>query len=314
VQQEANPLILTGGDPAGISPEIIEKVAHVLSGQHVIYFATSGKRHQEQFLRNLKNSTHVHIIDVLEKLNLSEAKSGIPSYESGLLSLTALKLACEFIANHKVCGLCTAPLSKEAVSLVVPDFHGHTDYLADFFQSDVIMLMHGLRFSVIPLTVHIPLQSVSEKLKIALYKPSLISLLKKLQTYSSYQGPVAIASLNPHAGENGLLGSEENDFIIDAAGKMQQAGIPIEGPFPADGLFQEDIRSRYRLILTCYHDQGLIPFKAIEGKNGVNVTIGLPFLRTSPDHGTAFNIAGRGIADSTSMKRSLQVLLNGEFS
>ncbi len=175
------------------------------------------------------------------------------------------------------------------------------------------MLMHGRELSVVPLTVHVPLAHVAAQLHHRMNDAALIGILKKVHGWKPYVSTRwALCGMNPHAGENGLLGHEEQDFMAPIADRWRAEGLPVEGPLPADGVFQEYHRGRYRLILSAYHDQGLAPFKALEGKTGVNCTIGLPFIRTSPDHGTAFEIAGKGIADPLSFEAAFDLAASPE--
>lgn len=247
----------------------------------------------------------IRIQEIAQKEAIVPGKPGI---ESGRLALEALSIASDLIHANGAKGLVTLPLSKHHVSLSAPGFHGHTDFLADRFKCDVLMLMHGEKLSVIPLTVHIPIKDVPVSLKEVLDDAATVRLLGLLQNWSELRGPWALCGLNPHAGENGLLGSEELEFIANAADRFRREGISIDGPLAADGIFQEFHSGHYRLVLACYHDQGLIPFKALEGRSGVNCTIGLPFPRTSPDHGTAFDLAGTGKADPTSFIQAFKLL------
>ncbi|MBI3395812.1 MAG: 4-hydroxythreonine-4-phosphate dehydrogenase PdxA, partial [Spirochaetia bacterium] len=179
----------------------------------------------------------------------------------------------------------------------VRGLEGHTDFLADFFKRDVLMLLHGDLVSVIPLTIHVPLRDVPGRLREALDRPATFKVLSSLLEWPEFQKTRwALCGMNPHAGEEGHLGTEEIDFMNEAAARFRAGGLPLEGPVAADSAFMPEDR-KYRLVLSAYHDQGLGPFKAIEGRGGINVTVGLPFFRASPDHGTAFEIAGKGIAD-----------------
>jgi 4-hydroxythreonine-4-phosphate dehydrogenase len=241
--------------------------------------------------------------------------TGRPGRGSGFLAFEALRLAVEAIRRHGTAGLLTAPISKEWISRVTGrDFPGHTDYLAESFGREVLMLMHGPHFSVIPLTMHIPLVRVVPELRRVIERPALLANLLSLMKLNGYSGGLfAMCGINPHAGEGGVLGTEEIEFLNHKCEQWRGAGLPLEGPIPADAAFLEESRCRYRLILCAYHDQALIPFKAIEGRWGVNCTIGLPFLRTSPDHGTAFSIAGQGLADPTSIIEAHRLLASPEL-
>ncbi len=226
--------------------------------------------------------------------------------------MEALRIAAGLLAENPGRSLLTAPLSKEwVIRSGTKDFHGHTDYLATQAGCPVLMLMHGEHMSTIPITVHIPLKDVSSLLRPIVESDDFLNLLNKLKENRHYANSIwALAALNPHGGEGGLIGTEEEEYLTKTAEHWREQGIPVEGPFPSDGLFLPGVRQRYRLFLCPYHDQALIPFKALEGNSGVNVTVGLPYLRSSPDHGTAFGIAGKDRADPSSMIRALQYLLD----
>ena len=239
-----------------------------------------------------------------------ELISGNPNQSSGSFAFHSLQIACDFAMRYGCNGMLTAPLSKEwVIRSGQKNFCGHTGYLSRYFQKPTMMLMHGRDWSVIPLTEHIPLRKVPSRLKQKIRNPSLFHLLKKVKNLPEYGFPWALCALNPHAGENGLIGREEKDFLRNWVEQLNQEGLFVEGPISADALFVERNLKKYRLILSCYHDQGLIPFKSLQGKDGVNCTIGLPFLRTSPDHGPSFDIAGKNQADSTSMEQAFHLLL-----
>ena len=335
-------ILITGGDPAGVSSELIEKVLEDSLSSYqdkiFLYFSTASKGHQERIrsicakhsfpftaFSDLSQSTlqalhsmpatQAFILYDLCSIYASQAetiKMGRPNENSGWLAFTALKQACDFALKYGCKGMLTAPLAKEwVIRSGQKKFRGHTDYLAERFQSKVLMLMHGRQFSVIPLTIHIPIQKVAKQLKRAVKNPELAGLLRQVQQIPGYQnGLWALCGLNPHAGEGGLIGKEER-FLEKCCHKLRQQGIAIDGPLSADALFMERNRKKYRLILSCYHDQGLIPFKALESGFGVNCTIGLPFLRTSPDHGTAFDLAGTGKVSWQSMRRALELVSQG---
>ncbi|MEQ9363461.1 MAG: 4-hydroxythreonine-4-phosphate dehydrogenase PdxA, partial [Leptospirales bacterium] len=337
------PILITGGDPAGVAPELLlalvedlHPIAAATAGGSILYFATAGTRHIQEFVelcarRNLparllagaespqsEVESGISVIDMRLGTPGAEAfapRPGQPDATGGRLAFAALAAACDF-ATLRVCrGIVTAPLSKEWVALGgAPDFRGHTEYLAARFQRDVIMLMHGRRFSVIPLTVHIALVDAPGALRERLADPGLPELLEQVLAGSAYAGGrIAMCGLNPHCGDGGLFGREDLEFVGDWCAAMRARGIPLDGPLPADTLFMDGVRERYRLILSCYHDQGLIPFKALEGHAGINATIGLPIPRTSPDHGTAFDIAGRGLARVDSLRAAFRAVARGEL-
>ncbi|MCB1307382.1 MAG: 4-hydroxythreonine-4-phosphate dehydrogenase PdxA [Leptospiraceae bacterium] len=335
-------IILTGGDPAGIGPEIINKSVsaweRLADRPPIVYFSTADSNHQQAIAdaatkigyhaRFVSRTTVLHDIaslalvtgqllivppeplDSNTESNIDSIVAGRPSVVGGRLAFEALDAAVTLALRHGCRGLVTAPLAKDwiARSGVRTDFHGHTDYLAERCGADsVLMLMHGNHFSVIPLTVHIALRDVSNRLRTTLDQPGVMDCLRRIARLPSYAPPHrwALAALNPHAGESGLMGSEENDFLEEFVERLQKQNFLVDGPIPADALFIEANRKKYRLMICCYHDQALIPFKALEGNAGINCTIGLPFARTSPDHGTAFDIAGQDRADPTSMIASI---------
>ena len=345
-------IIISGGDPAGIGPETMPPLAGMLAQTDapIVYFSTAPGPIQDSFVRACEQngrltrtipcesitsfinsfntegfreqdrptseSESIYVVETASVEEQNDIKPGQPNPAAGAAAFRALKLSCDFILQHDCLGLLTAPVSKEWIARAHPelDFRGHTGYLARRFDSNVLMLMHGRHFSVVPLTVHIPLMESARALKKVLLDESFPEILKRLHSMKIFQDKTwAFCGLNPHGGEGGLLGTEELDFIQAGIQNWRTAGFPLEGPLPADSVFLKENRERYRLIFGCYHDQVLIPFKALEGREGINVTIGLPFPRTSPDHGTAYEIAGRGLADSTSMRVALQAIINKDF-
>lgn len=239
-------------------------------------------------------------------------KAGQPSTTSGRLAGEALRSACAYAKEFGCAGIFTAPLSKEwVVAGGIEGFSGHTGFLEEALGGKAVMLMHGAELSVIPLTIHVPLRHVADELKKELLNPTLIQTLRQLLELPALRhGPWAVLGLNPHAGEGGHLGTEERDWLSAVIQAWKTAGLPVEGPLPADAAFLPEVRVRYRLILGCYHDQVLTPFKALEGRRGINCTLGLPYLRTSPDHGTAFELAAAGKGDDTSMRAAWKFLVD----
>ncbi|GIX42716.1 MAG: 4-hydroxythreonine-4-phosphate dehydrogenase [Leptospiraceae bacterium] len=329
-------LFITGGDPASIAPEIIRKSLSDLGIKYqnlrIFYFFNSSNEEIEKLFLELKDWEIYLFKDWSEKEfkileNLSKPDTNAlfiyqignynktyPTKQSGKLSIEALKKAIQFIKLYGCKGLVTAPVSKEWIAKIEPNFRGHTGYLAKRFQCNVIMIMYSSFFSVIPLTEHIPLKKVSSELKKILNNPSFITLFKELNHKKIFKKEWAICGLNPHAGDNGYIGNEEKEYIIPFVQKLKRAKVPIDGPFSADSLFLPEKLQKYDLILACYHDQGLIPFKTLVGREGINLTFGLPFLRTSPDHGTAYDIAFKDIADYKSMYNAIEIHYNDIWS
>lgn len=234
-------------------------------------------------------------------------KLGKPSFESGMVAFQSFQRAMELQKATKA-DLLTLPLSKEWVKKAgYTDFRGHTESLADFFARETFMMMTGPRWKVVPLTTHVPLKDVVTELKRFPWE----SFARALESSKfSKKKKIGFLGLNPHAGEGGKIGGEEIEILKPAMEFLSLRGWKVEGPLSADSAFLPGT-PKVDLILACYHDQGLIPFKLLEGKKGINRTLGLDFRRVSPDHGTAFGIAGKGIADPTSVLSCLEILTEG---
>lgn len=225
----------------------------------------------------------------------------------GKYAVLSLQAAVRDLKEGKIHAITTAPLSKELVQSDDFSFPGHTEYLTkEDGEKDSLMFLvrDNLRVGVV--TGHIPLREVSNKMSRELIKLKLTKMIKSLQKDFGIKKPrVAVMGLNPHAGENGLLGDEEEKIITPVIQEMKSGNHLIMGPFPSDGFFGQGTFKQYDGILAMYHDQGLIPFKTLAFEEGVNYTAGLSFVRTSPDHGTAFGIAGKNQADPTSFRNAL---------
>lgn len=249
-------------------------------------------------------------------LNCMPPDVGVPSLTighsdkaAGEYSFESLKKCVDLAIDGNLDFITTAPINKDNIQSSSFQFPGHTEFLAKACGMDrslMLMVHHDFRMSM--LTGHIPLATVSEKVK----KTALIDHLKYLSSnlendFNLDNPRIAVLSLNPHAGDGGLLGSEENEEIIPAIKSAQEEGLNCEGPFPSDGFFGAQRHIEYDAVLAMYHDQGLIPFKAISFDRGVNFTAGLPIIRTSPDHGTAYDIAGKGIASEKSFKEAVEL-------
>jgi 4-hydroxythreonine-4-phosphate dehydrogenase len=198
--------------------------------------------------------------------------------------------------------IATAPINKEAFRLAGLPWSGHTDLLAHLTGSPhVAMMFYSDRLVVVLATVHVPLAEVPAALTRERVQTTIALTAEALARFTKVPPRLAVAGLNPHAGEHGLFGSEEERVIEPAVAECRARGIDVSGPYPADTVFMRATRGEFDAVVACYHDQGLIPVKLLAFGQAVNVTIGLPIVRTSVDHGTAFDIAGRGIADPESM-------------
>jgi 4-hydroxythreonine-4-phosphate dehydrogenase len=269
---------ITVGDPAGIGPEIAAKAAadpRVLEACIPVLFAPPADQ-------------------IFEPGRLS-ARAGQASYD---LILAAVDAA----TNGEIDAVATAPINKEAFAAAGVPWRGHTELLAHLTGAPrVAMMFYADVLRVVLATVHIPLAMVPVSLTQAVMEETIDLAARELPRFGFPGARIAVAGLNPHAGEHGLMGLEEDAAIAPAIEACRRRGIDVAGPFPADTVFVRATRGDFDAVIACYHDQGLIPVKLLAFGRAVNVTLGLPIIRTSVDHGTAFDIAGRGIADPSSM-------------
>ena len=235
-----------------------------------------------------------------------EINFGTATTKSGELSFDSLKRASEALKNNDIDVLVTAPINKASIQEKVTNFIGHTEFLQGNFEGESLMIMVSERMKVAFVTGHVPLTEVKKSITIE----NIILKTKKLNTslikdFGIRLPKIAVLGLNPHAGENGLLGGEENESIIPALKKLKEEGIMAFGPYPADSFFTSRNLENFDGILSMYHDQGLTAFKTLSFSDGVNFTAGLNTIRTSPVHGTAYEIAGQGIADERSFREAV---------
>lgn len=245
--------------------------------------------------RNGRRQDTVYVLDLPAPRDIG---LGRPSAAAGRLAVASILMATGLASRELVQAIVTAPLSKTSLKLAGFSWPGHTEMLADFTGTeDFRMMFVSPKFKVILVTIHQALKTVSASLSFAKIYGSIALGRQTLLAMSIKKPRIAVAGLNPHAGEGGLFGDEEKRFIEPAIRQARQKGWAVEGPFPPDTMFLPRNIKRYDLFVCLYHDQGLIPLKMTAFDRAVNVTVGLPFFRTSPDHGTAFDIAGRGVAD-----------------
>lgn len=237
---------------------------------------------------------------------------GAITSEAGLHAMKAIEKGIELCMNNKTHALITAPISKEAVNLAGYPIPGHTEFLAEKTGTDeVLMILINDLLRIALLTTHIPVKDVARSINEDLIFRKAELLHDSLTHDFGIDEPkIAVFGLNPHAGDGGFIGKEEIDTIIPAIKKLNRAGVAAEGPFAADSFFGSRNHQNFDGILAMYHDQGLAPFKALSFGHGVNYTAGLPLVRTSPDHGTAFNIAGTGKADPGSFMEAFNLAVN----
>lgn len=297
---------ITLGDPSGIGPEVVAKALRKRSIRSLGHFKIIGDRrliHQYN-LSSFKNCLFVDL------KNFNPGKSTHrPNRHSGLAALQYIDRAIELLKNNEIQSLVTAPVSKEAVAMSGIKFQGHTEHLAQAFQTKSFGMMFVTdTLKTIVVTRHVPIDKVSRALKLKEILDTIRLTNQTLKIHFRISKPrIAVCGLNPHAGENGMLGREEIDKIIPAIKISRREGINALGPFAADTLFIPKSILRFDAVVAMYHDQGLIPIKTLHFNRVVNLTIGLPFVRTSPAHGTAFDIAGKNIADPSSMCEAIKL-------
>lgn len=303
---------ITLGDPNSISPEIVIKALNKLD-LPADDFLIIGSKSIFDFYRdnyNLKLNKPHNIIDIGYKF--SDIEISKQTAAAGDFSFRALKAVCELAKNRDINAIVTAPVSKYSMNLAGHHFSGQTEILEKFLSHDgqkAEMLFVSDLIKVFLLTRHLPLNNVSSQITTDLIIKKAKVLNENLINKFYIKNPkLALCALNPHAGENGLLGKEEESTYKPAVSLLKNSGINIDGPFPADTLFSQ--ADKYDCYIASYHDQGLIPVKLLGLKSVVNTTIGLDILRTSPAHGTAFDIAGQNKADESSMISAIKLAMN----
>ncbi len=306
-QKNHNYIGITLGDPSGVGPEVVARALAKPAIRKLGPFKLIGEQavYQKYSRVNTKNCSFLD----LKSMTPRQWKLGKINKISGKASLLALKKGIELLKNKEISSLVTAPVSKEAIGLTDPSFHGHTEFLADAFHvKNVGMMFVADKLRTIIVTRHIPLHRVPKAINAANVYETIALTHKALKDNFGIKKPsIGICGLNPHAGEGGTIGREEITKIIPAIQKSRLRRMDVQGPFAADTLFSPDIAHQYDAIVGMYHDQGLIPIKTLCFKDLVNLTIGLPFIRTSPAHGTAFNIAGKNKADPSSMCAAIKL-------
>jgi len=298
---------ITLGDPAGIGPEITARALARPSIRRLGPFTIIGDPaalKQFGFTRN-KNCACISP----EGVHQRSYSLGKPNTASAQAAWHALHTAVDLVKRGEISGLVTSPVCKETICRFDKSFVGHTEFLADAFGiTNVSMMFVAGKMRTVLVTRHIPLNRVSRTINQNLVFHTIALTHQSLKrTFHIPKPSIAVCGLNPHAGEGGTIGREEITKIIPAIKKARRLKISVLGPFPADTLFSAANIRRYDAIVAMYHDQGLTPAKSLCFNNLVNVTIGLPFIRTSPAHGTAFDIAGKDKADPTSMGEAIKL-------
>ncbi|WP_344697899.1 4-hydroxythreonine-4-phosphate dehydrogenase PdxA [Sphingomonas limnosediminicola] len=316
-----NPIAISLGDPAGIGPEVIAKCWDHRADFNLPPFVAIG---DGRALAAVWDGP-IEVVDdpseadaafdyALPLLQLSAAESDIPGHPSvagAHCSLDSLELAVGLARSGSASAVVTGPVAKEQLYAIGFQHPGQTEFVAErcgISPSNVVMMLAGPTLRTVPVTTHLPLRDVPDALSVQLIESRGRAALRGLQRNFGIANPrLAVSGLNPHAGEGGSLGRAEIEIIEPAIAALTAEGWHVTGPHPADTMFHDRARAKYDVALCMYHDQALIPIKALHFEEAVNVTLGLPIVRTAPDHGTAFDIAGQDRADPRPMAAAIRM-------
>jgi 4-hydroxythreonine-4-phosphate dehydrogenase len=319
---------ITLGDPNGIGPEVVLKSlddpelmpamtpvvvgsAHVLRVHADVLGYSDLEVHVVDEVPDHVPSGHVAVLDVTDG-GKPPVSFGAVTPEGGKLAMQAVETAVDLCTSGRVDAMVTAPISKDAIQQAGYNVPGHTEFIAErtgSTKTTMMMVAGGLRVGLV--TGHIPISQVAEGITQEAILEKLRVIHASLGTDFAIEAPsIGVLGLNPHAGDGGVLGKEEEDVIAPAIDTARREGMDVSGPIPADGFFATQLDEGYDAVLAMYHDQGLVPFKALAFDHGVNFTAGLPIVRTSPDHGTAYGIAGKGMALPGSMRSAIEVAVS----
>ncbi|MFM8550885.1 MAG: 4-hydroxythreonine-4-phosphate dehydrogenase PdxA [Nitrospiraceae bacterium] len=318
-------LALTMGDPAGIGPEVIVKALAkpemlrlcrplVIGSRDVLQRTVRSLRLSLQVREVMAQETplgrrgEIPVLDPLEK-PLGRVTIGTEGRQTGSASVAFIATAVKLALSGAVDAIVTGPINKEAINKAGFNYPGHTELLADLTHSDEVgMMILGGPLKIMFVTTHVALRDLPDQLTSARVGKAIRLAHRALRDYFGIARPrIGVAALNPHAGEGGLFGDEERRVILPASRRARAIGIQASDPLPADTLFGKAVRGAYDGIVAMYHDQGLIPLKLVAFGTCVNLTVGLPIIRTSVDHGTAFDIAGKGLADPGSLIEAVKL-------
>lgn len=316
------PLAVTMGEPAGIGSEITLKAWTGRTAATPPFFAIDDPENLARRAESLGYDVPIRVIDnpngalttfpdalpVLRSPLDVQITPGVPNRATAAAVLRSIDMAVELALSGRASAVVTNPIQKQQLYEAGFVHRGHTEYLGVLagpeFRAVMMLSCPGLR--VVPVTTHLPLvEAVAALSPEIIVEHGRITAAALVTDFGVVRPRLAVAALNPHAGESGSIGSEERDIIGPAVAELVAMGIDASGPAPADSLFHEKARAKYDAVLCMYHDQALIPLKTIDFAGGINITLGLPFVRTSPDHGTALDIAGQGRADPSSLVAAL---------
>jgi 4-hydroxythreonine-4-phosphate dehydrogenase len=323
------PLIgITMGDPTGIGPEIIVKALSMdepFQGCRPIVFGD-----REVLSRAIQIQSLSTTLEITEKipedgylsgkifllpvsrLDITSLRFGQPDRGCGEAMVRYIEEAVKWATRGTLDAITTCPINKQAINAAGYLFPGHTELLGHLAQaSPVAMMFLGSKWKIVLVTTHLPLKDVSRSITASRILSTLRLTDEGMKKYFGIPHPkMAVLGLNPHCGEGGLLGEEEKREVLPAIAEAKSLGMDVEGPFPADSFFSLSGRTVFDAVISMYHDQGLIPIKMLDFKEAVNFTLGLPFIRTSVDHGTAYDLAGKGLADPTNLVKAVLTAAN----
>jgi len=322
---------ITMGDPAGIGPEIIVMAlgdptiyqwCHpVVLGDGAVLSDTISRMGKKGLMAEEITINFISapseaagtpgVLDLMALSDLASAaiQPGRPVLVGGKAMVEYILRAVDMAVNNEIQGMVTGPISKVLMHEAGYKYDGHTQLIAHKTNAEnYVMMLAGDKLRVVLVTIHCALKAVPGLLSREGVYNTIAMTAKALKEDLGFSSPrLAVAALNPHAGEEGLFGTEEQEVIVPAISKAQKQGIDVKGPFPADTLFHQAAAGRFEAVVAMYHDQGLIPLKLLHFSDAVNVTLGLPIIRTSVDHGTAYDIAGSGRADPSSLKAAIRM-------
>ncbi|MGM9854070.1 MAG: 4-hydroxythreonine-4-phosphate dehydrogenase PdxA [Muribaculaceae bacterium] len=319
-------IAITAGDPNGIGYEVILKALEDPKILELFTPVIYGSAHAAQHYRRMMDLPNVQLnqisdadqakegfASIITVTEDSQPEPGVSTPRAGKDAFAALEAAVADLRAGKVDALVTAPINKKNIQSETFDFPGHTEYLeasyGDGAKALMILATETLRVALV--TTHLPIGQLAEAITRENIVEKLTIFARSLHRDFACDNPrIAVLALNPHAGEEGLLGTEETEVIAPAIAEAREAGIQAFGPYPADGFFGSGAYAHFDGVLAMYHDQGLAPFKTIAMDRGFNFTAGLPYVRTSPDHGTGYDIAGQGVASAQSMREAIYAAID----
>jgi len=302
-------LAITMGEPGGVGPEIIVKALVDNSVRRWCRPVIVGDAAVMKDAARLAGvSLKAESVDLIDIKSPYKFKRGVPSKGAGRAVVHYIEKAVALAMNNEVDGIVTAPISKESLNMAGYQWPGHTELLAELTGAgDFAMMFISRKLRIILCTIHIPLKDVPKKITKGRVVNTIKLAIQGCNMLGVRDPHIAVAGLNPHAGESGVIGKEEGRAIVPAIEDMKKAGAHVSGPYPPDVIFHKAYKGEFDMVVCMYHDQGLIPFKMLAFESGVNATVGLPIIRTSPDHGTAFDIAWQNKANPSSMIEAIKM-------